>query len=153
MRIEDKVLAKIVRVVILEDASDLNIGKRERLGQILQPFCFDDGLVKNPPIEVSDRPVRPDRARPDPGDVLGIFKVRNLYVGILSAFSCQDLDSEIIILMRRAAVVISINLPVKNDGRSAGSLRLARHLQFVRRHGLKSNTRASWRRECNRHER
>src|SRR5260370_29732853 len=56
------------------------------------------------------RSIRADGAGLDTMNVSLALEERNLDVGVLSAFFCQDLDSRVIIFMRRVAAVVPIHL-------------------------------------------
>jgi hypothetical protein len=65
-------------------------------------------------------------------DVLvGLIEVK-FNVGVLASLFGEDLDPDVVVLVRGQAVVIAINLTEKYDCRRAGSLRFAGHFQFVR---------------------
>src|SRR5579864_4961439 len=70
--------------------------------------------------------------------VFGLFEKRYLGIGVLSSFFGQNLDSDVVVLVRSVSVVIAVYLPIQDDrGRSRGE-RLAGHLQLFWRSGLET---------------
>src|SRR5580693_5757475 len=53
----------------------------------------------------------------------------------------EDLDPDVVVLVRGASVVVAVDLTVEDDGRRPGSERFARHFQFFRRNRLETNAR------------
>jgi hypothetical protein len=75
-----------VGVSVLNDASDLNVRQRERLGQILQS------------------------PRLDPLDLAHPFDERDLNVGVLAPLLGQNFDAAVVIFAK--LIVVAVNLAV-----------------------------------------
>src|SRR6202035_6194674 len=63
---------------------------------------------------------------------------RNLHIGVLTTLFGEDFDTEVVILVGSMFVVIAGHLEIEDDGGRSRSERLARHLEFVGRNGLKA---------------
>src|SRR5882757_514048 len=123
--------------MIFNNAARLHVGKRERLGQILEPSRFYNFLFVNLAVKVDDRSIRPNRPRLDAVYVLYTLDERNLHVPVLSAFFREDLLPDVIELVRGPAyAVVPVNLTVKNDCGSPGRFWIAGHFQFFLRDWL-----------------
>jgi hypothetical protein len=127
-------------VVVLNDAAHLNVREGEGLGKILQALGFGDGLIEGLALKIGDGAVRPDGASFNADNILNVLAVFNLDVGVFTAFLGEDLDADVIFLSRCAAVVVAVDLAVKDYSRGAGSLRLRGHLEFVGRDGLEADS-------------
>jgi hypothetical protein len=77
----------------------------------LKPRAFNL-LFKDFSIELSDRTVRPDGATAHLRNLGASFVGWDLHVGILAPFLGEDLDADVIILMRSAPVVVAVDLAV-----------------------------------------
>jgi hypothetical protein len=88
-----------------------------------------------------------DGSSPDVDYVFALRIKRNFYVSVVAPFLGQNLDSDVVILVSSLAVIVAIDFAVKDDGRSAGSERFARHLQLFRRNRLETHARENgdWR--------
>src|SRR5258708_21111857 len=118
-------------VAIFDDAADLDVGHGESLGEQLDGPCLYDGLVINGAVEVDDAAVRVDGPRVNGANVLGPLVEGDLDVGKLAPFFRQDFDSRLVTLPR--SVVVAVDLPVQQDIRSPGGMRLAGPPEFFRR--------------------
>src|SRR6202021_1076731 len=116
VRVEDHILAKIYRVVILDDASDTNIRQSKGLCKILDLLAldlpFDQILFVNFAIEVCNGTVRSNRPGMDIYDILSRLEERDFYIRILPSFFGQDLNPEVIVFMGDMLIVVPIHLPV-----------------------------------------
>jgi hypothetical protein len=140
VRFKQRVFLEIVGVEVLDHAPDLDVGKGQRLRQILQSSCFDNRFLEDFSVKFRNRSIRPDRAGMDANNIVhGIFIEGDFDIRILAPLFCEDLDAVVIILVRGAPIVVAVHLAVENDGGSARSLRLTRHLQFIWIDGLKTN--------------
>ncbi len=134
LRVEDIVGVNILEITIFDDGSDLDFRQSEGLGQILHPPPFNNRFVVHLAVEVGDVSVGPNGSRLNFVNVaLALYK-RDFDVRILAAFLSEDLDPVVAVFAR--FLVVTIYLAVKENGGSAGSVRLAGHLQFFRGDGL-----------------
>src|SRR5690242_12044447 len=60
VRVQDEMLTEVVRVVVLENASYLHIGKRKGFSQVFHPTSLNDRFIESLADEVGDGAVRFD---------------------------------------------------------------------------------------------
>src|SRR5262249_55413609 len=65
-----------------------------------------------------------------------LLEERDVDVRVLAALFRQNLDADIVVFVRGETCVIAIHLPVQDDGRGAGRLRVSGHLELVLRYRL-----------------
>jgi hypothetical protein len=72
-------------------------------------------------------------------DVIASFEERDLDVGVLAPFLGEDFDPDIVVFVRGAAIVVTVDLPVKDHGWRTRSEGFAGHLEFIRVRRLKAH--------------
>jgi hypothetical protein len=79
-------------------------------------------LSKALPSKIGDGAIGTDAAGFNARNILNVFAVFNLNVSVLAAFLGEDFDADVVVLMRRAAVVVAIHLTIENDRGGAREL-------------------------------
>ena len=82
------------------------------------------------PIEIDNGAVGFDSARSNVDYVLTLLEKGDFDVGVFAPLFGEDLDADVVVLMRSVPVVVAVDLAVQDDGGRSRSQGLARHLQF-----------------------
>ena len=129
-RIEELVISPVITVFVLDDASHLNIGQRERLLQDLDPVAFDHGLLIYFSIKWRYRSIRANGPRVYLRNLSPPAVIRQLDSGILLAFFAQNLHANVV--MGGMFRIVPLVALVQDHGRGSGF----RVLQLFRRDWL-----------------
>src|SRR3974377_1903682 len=81
--IEDEVLCKIFCVVVLENATHLNVGHGEGFRQVLQSPSLHDRLIECLSGEIDNAAIWPDGTGMDVDDLPLILEERNFNITVL----------------------------------------------------------------------
>src|ERR1700683_755095 len=143
----DLIFSEIVSKIILNDAPHLDIGKGKALCHKSRSALLRQGLFEDLAVKFRGGTVGMNGSGPNVDYVFALPVKRNFYASVLPPFLGQNLDSDVVILVSSLAVVVPVDLTVKDDRRGAGSERFARHFQFFRRNGLEAHARedGGWR--------
>src|SRR5579871_535592 len=126
-------------VKVLDNATDLDIGKRKGLSAKTDPPPFCQRFIEDFSVKIDDCAVLLDGAGMNVPDIFALSVERQLHVAIFAAFLRQDLDPQIIRLVSSfSPAVIPVNLAEKKNRGCTWRLRLARHFEFIGRNRLES---------------
>src|SRR6185312_2789985 len=115
---------------VLNNASNLNVGKRERLLQNFYALSFNQGAVEQLAGKGHDCAICVDGAGLDVRDMRVLVVVRNLYVGVFFALLGEDLDAAVAVLVM--LVVVVVLLAVKDLGSRTRLGGIGDHFELVR---------------------
>src|SRR6185437_4112117 len=117
-------------VLVLNNASNLNVGKRERLLQNLYAFSFNQGAVEQLAGKGHDCAIGVDGAGLHVRDMRVLVVVRNLHVGVFLALLGKNLDAAVAVLVMLVVVVVLLAV---EDHRSHPRLAgIGGHFELVR---------------------
>src|SRR6266498_253962 len=87
------------RVVVLDNATHLDVRERKGLSIVFRATVLEDGLVHNVAFKIRDRPIRMDRSRSYGLDFFKLPRERNFNVRVFAACLGEYLDSKIVVLV------------------------------------------------------
>src|ERR1700687_873188 len=133
--VEEGIVFKIVIVVILDDAADLDVGKCEGFGEEFERPGFDYGVFVNLSIEIGYGAVRANSSGSDIADA-DLFVEGDLDIGVLASLFGQNFNANIIVFRGSALRVVAVDLAIEVDGRVARGFGQGGHLHIFGGDGL-----------------
>ena len=124
-RVINLVLFPTADIAVFDNAAGLDVRKREGLGHNLEVLALQQRCEVNLTVEIYDRPVRTDGARPNVVDLFSLLVQRNGHVPVFPSLVGQYLDANVISFS--IGLIVAIHLAVKVYSQGPGRLRVAGH--------------------------